>query len=148
MNVPVPPTAPPAASAADPPTWLLVAAVAAGGAAGAVCRFGVGAFAAAKIPSHPWLGTLAVNLAGCFLIGFASYAAVGRGILGPTGRAAAVTGFLGGLTTFSTFGQEAVTLGRGEDGLPLAALHVALNVGGGLLLVWCGRRLAGAVFGG
>lgn len=146
MNVPVPPTVPPAVPATDPPVWALLIAVACGGAAGAVCRFGVGLLAAAKVPSHPWLGTLAVNLAGCVLIGFASYAAVGRGILGPTGRAVAVTGFLGGLTTFSTFGQEAVALGRGEEGVPLAALHVSLNVGGGLLLVWCGRWLAAAIF--
>ena len=132
---------------ADPPTWLLLLAVAVGGAAGACCRFGVGLLAAAAVPRHVWLGTLAVNLTGCLLIGFATYAAAERGGLGPTGRAVAVTGFLGGLTTFSTFGQEAVSLGRGEEGLPVAALHVSLNVGGGLLLVWCGRRLAAAVFG-
>ena len=140
------PPAPPAA--VDPPAWVLLLAVAAGGAAGACCRYGVGLLAAAKVPAAPWVGTLAVNLAGCFLIGFAVSAAAGSGGLSPTARALVVTGFLGGLTTFSAFGYEAVALGRGGSGLPVAALHVGLNVVGGLLCVECGRRLAGAVFGG
>ena len=131
---------------ADPagPGWLLVSAVAVGGAVGAVVRYGVGRWAVGRFPEHAWLGTLAVNLAGCFLIGAASYAAAEKGSLSPAVRAAVITGFLGGLTTFSTFGLEAVTLGRGA-GLGVATLHVGSNVGGGLTLVWLGRRLAAAV---
>ena len=103
---------------ADPaaPGWLLVTAVAAGGAVGAVVRYGVSRWAVGRFPEHAWLGTLAVNLAGCFLIGAATYAAAEKGTLSPAARAAVISGFLGGLTTFSTFGLEAVALGRGAGG--------------------------------
>ena len=137
-----PPDLPPA-----PPVWLLFAAVGAGGAAGAVSRFAVSLAAAAWVPRAAWLGTLAANWAGCLLIGVVLHAAASEDRVGPLFRAVAVTGFLGGLTTFSTFGAEAVSLGRGDGGGPLAALHVGLNVGGGLLLVWCGGRLAAAALG-
>lgn len=131
---------------AEPHGVLLVAAVAVGGAVGAVCRYAVGRVAAHAVPNHVWIGTLAVNLAGCFLIGLAMYAATDRGHLSPALRALLVTGFLGGLTTFSSFGQEAVALGRGE-GLPIAALHVSANVLGGLALVWAGRRVGTILLG-
>ena len=145
MTPPVPP--PPVPPHPDAPMWLLTAAVAAGGAIGAVCRFAVGLAATARFPQAAWLGTLAVNWAGCLLIGFAVYAAAERGLLSPAVRAVTITGFLGGLTTFSTFGQEAVTLGRGGEGLPVSALHVGLNVIGGLALVWLGRRIGVAALG-
>ena len=131
-----------------PPVWVLALAVAAGGAGGAVCRFGVSLLAAAVVPRAAWLGTLAVNLAGCVLIGAALSVQGDRDPLGPAGRAAAVTGFLGGLTTFSTFGAEAVALGSRDGGGPVAALQVGLNVAGGLLCVWCGRRIGATIFGG
>ena len=138
------PVAPPDPAAAGASPALLIAAVAVGGAAGAVCRYAVGRWTAGRFPEHAWLGTLAVNLAGCFLIGAAMYAAAERGHLSPATRALLITGFLGGLTTFSSFGQEAIALGRGE-GFPIAALQVALNVVGGLALVWVGRRVGVAV---
>ena len=138
-------TPPPDPAAATSPA-LLVAAVAVGGAAGAVCRYAVGRWAAGRFPEHAWLGTVAVNLAGCFLIGAAMFAAAERGHLSAATRALLITGFLGGLTTFSSFGQEAVALGRG-DGFAIAALQVALNVVGGLALVWAGRRVGMALLG-
>ncbi|MFH5803529.1 fluoride efflux transporter CrcB [Alienimonas sp. DA493] len=136
---------PPADAAATPGVWL-IAAVAVGGAAGAVCRYLVSRAAAERFPTHPWLGTLAVNLAGCFLIGLAMYAAADRGRLSPAMRGLIVTGFLGGLTTFSSFGQEAVALVRGER-LPVALLQVGANVLGGLALVWAGRRVGTILLG-
>ena len=137
-----PPEPPPVAA----PPWLLVGAVASGGAAGAVCRYAVGRWAAGRFPAHPWLGTLAVNLLGCGLIGFLMYAAAEKGLLSPTTRAAVITGFLGGLTTFSSFGYEAVALGR-SHGFGWSAAQVGLNVVGGLVLVWAGRRAGMAAFG-
>ncbi|NNJ27911.1 putative fluoride ion transporter CrcB [Planctomycetes bacterium LzC2] len=124
----------------------MIAAVALGGAVGAVSRYLVSRYAADRWPAHAWLGTLAVNLAGCFLIGLAMYAAAERGQLSPAVRALLITGFLGGLTTFSTFGHEAVALGRGE-GAPIALLHVGANVLGGLALVWAGRRVGTVLLG-
>lgn len=52
-----------------PPLWACVIAVAAGGAVGAVCRFGVGLVMLRWHPEAGPLGTLAVNVAGCLLIG-------------------------------------------------------------------------------
>ena len=129
------------------PAWALTAAVAVGGAAGAVCRFGVSVGAAGLFPRAVWLGTLAVNWAGCFAVGAAMYAAAEEEMLSPTVRAVTVTGFLGALTTFSTFGHEAITLGRGKEGLGIALLHVSLNVIGGLVMVWAGRRAGVAALG-
>ncbi|MEM9701921.1 MAG: fluoride efflux transporter CrcB [Planctomycetota bacterium] len=124
---------------ASPPILPLIVSVSIGGAVGAVARFLLSRFAAERFPDHAWLGTLAANLIGCFLIGVGMYAAADLGRLSPTWRALLVTGFLGGLTTFSTFGHEAVALSRGE-GWPLAAVHLAANVLGGLTLVWLGRK--------
>ena len=145
MTAPPPEPVPPPEPIATPVGWL-IAAVALGGAAGAVCRYLTSRWAAERFPDHVWLGTLAANLAGCFLIGLAMYAAAERGQLSEATRALLITGFLGGLTTFSTFGHEAVALGRGE-GLPIAALHLSANVLGGLALVWAGRRVGTILLG-
>ena len=48
------------------------------------------------------IGTLVVNVLGCFVIGVLSYLADARGLFTPEARALAITGFLGGFTTFST----------------------------------------------
>ncbi len=90
--------------------------------------------------SFPY-GTLFVNVAGCFVIGFLSQLAEARGIFTAESRALVFVGFLGGFTTFSTFGNETINLAR--DGQNLLALG---NTGAHLLLgfgaVWSGRVLA------
>jgi CrcB protein len=112
-----------------------------GGGLGAGCRYAVG-LAAARLygDNFPW-GTLAVNLVGCFLIGltFALGATTG---LSPSLRLFLMTGFLGALTTFSTFALETVSFAR--DGLTVTAIAnvLAHNVGGliaALLGMWAGR---------
>jgi CrcB protein len=90
--------------------------------------------------SFPY-GTLVVNLAGCFIIGFLSYLADARGVFDADARAFVFVGILGGFTTFSTFGNETMNLFRdGENGFAL--LNVGLSVVVGLVLVWLGRSLA------
>ena len=126
---------------------LMTLAVALGGACGAVSRFTVAEAVARWRPGFPWLATLAVNLAGCLLIGAAMTLFAERPAVPPLLRVLAVTGFLGSLTTFSTFGYESLWLARDQRRVDLALLAVALNVCGGLLAVWLGRRAVLAVIG-
>lgn len=114
-----------------------------GGSLGALARYGV-SLGAARLcgASFPW-GTLAVNLVGCFLIGLA-FALGERSILSPSFRLFLVTGFLGALTTFSTFAMESVGFMRDGLGGPALWNVVANNVGGLLLVLlglWAGRCL-------
>ncbi|MEJ7685810.1 MAG: fluoride efflux transporter CrcB [Variovorax sp.] len=88
--------------------------------------------------SLPW-GTLAANLLGGYLVGIAVAMFQAMPQLDPVWRLALITGFLGGLTTFSSFSAEVVAmLMNGRLGLALgtAALHVC----GSLVLTWFGIR--------
>ncbi len=86
-------------------------------------------------------GTLAVNLAGCFLIGFFALFFTDRAHLPQEYRIFLVTGILGGFTTFSAFGLESFyLLQQGQWGQGL--LNIGLNLGLGLLLVAMGFGLA------
>lgn len=84
-------------------------AVGLGAAVGAWLRWGLGLLLNPLIPSLP-MGTLVANLAGGYLIGIALGMFSHFASLPAEVRLLVVTGFLGGLTTFSTFSAEAVTL--------------------------------------
>ena len=87
------------------------------------------------------IGTLVVNLVGCFLVGLLFYLLEERLLVHPTARAAILIGFLGGFTTFSSFGLHTFSLLQdGEFGL--AVLNVTASNLVGLLLVWAGYSLA------
>lgn len=112
------------------------AAVGVGVALGAWLRWGLSAWLNPRAPSFP-LGTLASNLVGGYLVGFAVAYFLARVELAPEWRLFAVTGFLGGLTTFSTFSAEVVELlMRGDvvQGALVAAAHLA----GSLALTFAG----------
>ena len=84
--------------------------VAAGGAIGSALRYLVATAALTWMgPSFPW-GTLAVNLAGSFLIGLAQSLATEGLVLGEDARLFLTSGVLGGLTTYSAFSYESVRL--------------------------------------
>jgi CrcB protein len=84
-------------------------------------------------------GTLAANLIGGFLVGVAIGVLNARPELDPMWRLLLVTGFLGGLTTFSTFSAEVVTdLSQGRLGLAL--LTAMAHLIGSLLLTWLGLK--------
>lgn len=112
------------------------AAVGIGAAIGAWLRWGLSTWLNPRIPHFP-LGTLAANLVGGYLVGLAVAYFLMRNDLPPHWRLFVVTGFLGGLTTFSTFSAEVTELlARGEypTGLVLAAAHLL----GSLLLTAAG----------
>jgi fluoride exporter len=118
--------------------------VMAGGSIGALSRYGVSLLAVKLCGSRfPW-GTLAVNLAGCFLIGVA-YALAERGStwMTPSVRVFFVTGYLGALTTFSTYALETTRAAGAEDHVS-ALLNMAANNLLGLALVLLGAWVARA----
>jgi fluoride exporter len=116
--------------------WRSVVAVSVGSSLGALLRWWLGARLNAHFPPIP-PGTLAANLIGGYLVGvavafFATYTA-----LAPEWRLLVITGFCGGLTTFSTFSAELVTLlqqGRATWALAAAAAHLV----GSLLMTLAG----------
>jgi CrcB protein len=112
-------------------TFTGVLAVGSGAAIGAWLRWWLSAALNPLLPSLP-LGTLAANLVGGYLIGVAFAAFTYFQALSPEARLFVVTGFLGGLTTFSTFSAEtAELLGRAQYGWATALVlaHVAGSVG-------------------
>jgi CrcB protein len=86
-------------------------------------------------------GTLAVNLIGCFIIGFLAQLAEDRGVFTSESRLLVFTGFLGGFTTFSSFGNETLNLARDSQMLNALA-NVGANVVIGLFAVWLGRTVS------
>ncbi|TCS69227.1 camphor resistance protein CrcB [Sulfuritortus calidifontis] len=121
------------------------AAVGLGAALGAWLRWGLGLWLNPVHAGLP-LGTLAANLIGGYLIGLAiAYFAQHPG-LSPEARLFVITGFLGGLTTFSTFSAEVFTLlSRAQYAMGLAAIGAHLI--GSLVMtglgVWTFRLLKG-----
>lgn len=112
----------------QPLSWL---AVGLGAAIGAWLRWGLSLWLAGAHTKLP-LGTLAANLGGGYLIGLLLGFFAAAPQLSPEWRLFAITGFLGGLTTFSSFSGEAmVLLQRGDYGWAAAhsLLHLVGSVG-------------------
>jgi len=107
-----------------------VASICAGASAGALLRWLLGTALNHLWPSVP-LGTLAANVVGGYLIGLAFAYFAGHPTLSPEWRLLVITGFLGGLTTFSTFSVEVVTSAQRGD-LASAAAIVLLHLLGSL----------------
>ncbi len=106
-------------------------AVSLGAALGALLRWQLGVLLNGLHPHWP-PGTLLANVAGGYLAGVAVAFFAGHGGLAPEWRLLVITGFLGGLTTFSTFSTEAMALlQRGDYAWALghSALHLLGSVG-------------------
>jgi CrcB protein len=118
-------------------------AVAIGGMLGALSRWGLSSLFNALLPSLP-PGTLAANLVGGYLVGFFVELFSLHREIPPETALFVITGFLGGLTTFSTFSAEAVTLlARGQYFWAIS--HITSHLAGSLMMTVLGiatcRRL-------
>lgn len=113
------------------------------GVAGALLRFAVDSWFAhrpGRLPHWPW-ATLAVNVAGSFIIGL-SLGVTPRLGLGPEWQAALASGLAGGLTTFSSWTTATVRL-VSEARYRAAALNVGANLAAGLAAAALGVALTG-----
>ncbi len=120
--------------------WICLA-----GAAGAGTRYLIALWAAQRFGSAFPYGTLIVNLFGCFSIAALMHAALALG-WSPNLRAALTIGFIGGLTTYSSFNYETMRLF--EDGATAsAAANVAATMLGGVTAGWLGLLAAREVIG-
>lgn len=122
------------------PGWLRLALIGLAGGAGALARYGLAGWVQrAGGDAFPW-GTLTVNMLGCFLFGLV-WALGGEGRpLSSDARLILLSGFMGALTTFSTFASDTnVLIGVGR--WPAAALNVGGQVLAGLLLLSLGLLL-------
>ena len=118
--------------------WLMIAI---GGAAGSVLRYGTSVvlLRAAERAAWPW-GTLAANAIGCLLAGYVNGLLEAR-LIRPEWRFLLTIGFLGGYTTFSTFGYETAAYLRGGQYARAAAYAIVSNVAG-VALMFAGLALA------
>jgi len=113
-----------------------VIAICIGASLGALLRWWLGGQLNSYLPSIP-LGTLTANLFGAYVIGlgiafFAAFAAIA-----PEWRLLVITGFCGGLTTFSTFSAEIVTLIQQRQPLWMCAAVLA-HLAGSVLMTFAG----------
>ncbi|ARU32060.1 fluoride ion transporter CrcB [Sulfuriferula sp. AH1] len=120
-------------------------AIGIGAALGAWLRWGLGLWLNPVFPTLP-MGTLAANLLGGYLIGLAIAFFAQQPGLSPEWRLLIITGFMGGLTTFSTFSAEVFTL-LSRQQLGWGALSVSLHLAGSVAMtalgVWTYKMLRG-----
>ncbi len=120
-------------------TWVGCCWIALGGGLGALSRFGIASLFRRWVqPDFP-LGTIVANLIGCFLIGLLFGSGIGDKV--PAIKFGIGVGFLGSLTTFSTFSAE--TVAQLNNGQWLTAFgYVLVSVLAGLLLTFAGMAIA------
>ena len=120
--------------------------IALAGALGTLTRYFVGIWAGRALGTSFPYATLIVNVSGCFLIALVAQIAAATMLISPTFRLALMTGFMGGLTTYSSFNFEttsflrerAWTTGAANVGITLAACFAS-----GLLGFALAKRLVG-----
>lgn len=111
------------------------------GLVGTLGRYALSGVVARRFGETFPAGTLVVNIIGCFLVGLLFYLLQERNLVGPTARAVVLIGFLGGFTTFSSFGLQTFTLLRDGEFL-FATVNVVTSNVLGLLMVWAGYSVA------
>ena len=115
--------------------------IAFGGIAGTLSRYGLESWIQSRTASGFPLGTLIVNLAGSFVLGFVIRLATGAAVISPDLRAGLTIGFCGAFTTMSTFSYESVALMTDGD-YGRAALYMTATILGCVLAVVAGTALA------
>jgi len=113
-----------------------VLAICIGSSLGALLRWWLGLMLNAHFPSMP-PGTLAANLIGGYIIGVAVAVFALYGAIAPEWRLFVITGFCGGLTTFSTYSAEIVTLLQ-QGRMLWAVGHAAAHLAGSVLMTFAG----------
>ena len=116
--------------------WNSIMAISAGAALGALLRWQLGAGLNNLFPTIP-PGTLAANIVGGYLVGVAVAFFAQHPSLAPEWRLLIITGFLGGLTTFSTFSAEVATLLQ-QGRIAWACGAIAVHVSGSLVMTLLG----------
>jgi CrcB protein len=116
---------------------LRILVVAAGGSIGAVSRYLVSIWAAERFGASFPYGTLIVNVIGCFIIGIFMTMTTERFIVNPYWRLLITVGFVGGLTTFSSFSYETFRLLEDAD-MMMALYNIGLNLALGFFATWLG----------
>lgn len=111
--------------------WKPILAISLGSSVGALLRWDLGGRLNSLFPSVP-PGTLAANLIGGYIVGLAVAYFAQAPDIAPEWRLLIITGFCGGLTTFSTFSAEVVTLLQ-QGRLSWAIGAIAIHVSGSLL---------------
>ncbi len=124
-------------------TLLHLLSLCAGASLGALARWGLGLWLSTPGSLLPW-GTLAANLIGGYLVGLAVAVFQALPHLDPAWRLALITGFLGALTTFSSFSAEVVGMLQ-EQRYALALGVAAVHLCGSLLLTALGMHSAALV---
>ena len=121
--------------------WIAIS-----GALGALCRWGISRAGYALFGTGFAWGTLIANVLGCLFLGFLMYTSLNTDKIPEALRTALAIGFLGALTTFSTFSYE--TIAYIDDGAwMLAFLNIATNLAMGLGATVGGLILAKTLFG-
>lgn len=120
--------------------WICLA-----GAAGTGARYVIALWAAQRLGSAFPYGTLIVNVVGCFAIAAVMHAALTLS-WSPTVRSAVTIGFLGGLTTYSSFTYETTRLLE-EGAVGAASLNAMLTIVGAFAAGWLGLLCAKQVLG-
>lgn len=116
------------------------------GALGTIARYLIGVAAGKALGAGFPYGTLIVNVLGCFLIAAITHVALSTTLISPTSRLVLTTGFMGGLTTYSSFNLETTRLlqeGAWGAGLANFGITVASCFGAGLLGVALARTMIG-----
>ena len=119
--------------------WKDIILVGIGSFVGGSLRMVISKYVQLAIAGSFPLGTLVVNVLGCFLIGIFSSLPGEYGGISTSTRLLLTTGFCGGFTTFSTFMNENVGLMKGGDGFVVSVLYILASLALGFIAVLAGR---------
>lgn len=118
--------------------WIMLIA---GGSLGTMARYTVSSYMHQSLGSKFPIGTIMVNLIGCFLMGLLVMLAEEKALLSHDIKIFLTIGFLGAFTTFSTFAMETVHLMKAGDSTA-ALWNIAISVFGGLIVFMLGAQWA------
>jgi CrcB protein len=122
----------------------IAVSIALGGGFGALSRYYISKLIINSFGVIAPIGTLAINVCGCLLIGF-FYGMFDNTVVAPEIRLFFNIGFIGAFTTFSTFALENINLFRDGE-IKLALLYIGISNVLGLLFVLAGMAIAGLIF--